>query len=110
MTSASIVYAGVRGTVVALDRATGMEIWRAELKGTEFVNLLVTENDIFATTKGELFCLDQGTGQIKWHNPLKGLGWGLVSIALPGIPTSLAPAEEKRRQDQRAAATAASGS
>jgi outer membrane protein assembly factor BamB len=110
MASVSIVYVGIKGSVVALDRASGSEVWRVDLKGGDFVNVLVIENDIFAAAKGEVFCLDQSTGQVKWHNPLKGLGWGLVSIAVPGGQTNPAPPAQKRRQEQQAAAAAAAAS
>jgi len=32
-----LIYIGVRGSVLALDRSTGVEIWRTELKGLDFV-------------------------------------------------------------------------
>jgi hypothetical protein len=36
---ASLVYLGIKGTVVAMDRRTGVEIWRTPLKGSQFVNV-----------------------------------------------------------------------
>jgi outer membrane protein assembly factor BamB len=107
MVSSTAVYVGIKGAVVALDRATGSVIWNAYLKGSDFVNVLVYENEVYATTKGELFCLDIGTGQLKWNNPLKGFGLGLASIALPGIQSGQAPLMRKRQQEQEAAAAAA---
>ena len=74
---ASAIFLGLRGTVVALDRATGQEIWRASLKGADFVNILVDGDLVTATTKGEAFGLDRATGQLLWHNKLPGLGMGL---------------------------------
>ena len=81
MTQSSAVFIGVNGTVLAIDRATGQEVWRVALKGSDFVNVALQDGDLFAATHGELFCLDVATGHIRWHNPLKGLGWGLVTIA-----------------------------
>jgi len=107
MFSASTVYVGIRGSVVALDRATGSETWSTDLKGADFVNILVFEEDLYATTKGEIFCLDKSTGHLKWHNPLKGRGWGLATIALEGAQTAFAAAGQKRRKEQEAAAAAA---
>src|SRR5262245_45910011 len=75
------VYLGIRGTVVALDRDSGAELWRTPLKGWNFVNLTLEGEDLFATTYGEIYCLDAATGQIRWNNRLRGLGYGLVSIA-----------------------------
>jgi outer membrane protein assembly factor BamB len=39
--SCEAIYIGIRGTVVALDRASGAEIWRADLKGSDFVNVVL---------------------------------------------------------------------
>jgi outer membrane protein assembly factor BamB len=75
------LYLGIRGTVVALDRASGAELWRTTLKGWGFVNLAQDGEFLLAATHGELFCLEAATGRIRWNNPLRGLGYGLVSIA-----------------------------
>jgi outer membrane protein assembly factor BamB len=104
------IFIGIGGNVLALDRATGQEIWRSSLKGGDFVNVAAIEGDVFATTKGELFCLDAATGHIRWHNPLKGLGLGLVSIASPlGQQTILMREKRRRDEDSAAAAAAAAG-
>ena len=59
------IYVGIRGTVLALDRATGSEAWRADLKGSDFVNLVLDGDRVLAATKGEeFFCLDAVTGKI----------------------------------------------
>ena len=94
-TSKSMIFIGVKGTVLALDRATGEELWRTELKGGDFVNLLLDDGDLLASARGEVFCLDPVTGEIRWNNPLRGLGWGLVAFV--GSPI-LAVAEERRRR------------
>jgi hypothetical protein len=98
------VFIGIKGTVLALDRATGEEVWRAPLKGSSFVNLTLDGGNILAATHGEVFCLDPATGEVLWNNPLRGLGYGLVSFV--GSPAALS-AEELRRQ---AAAAASAGS
>ena len=36
-----IVFVGVKGKAIALDRASGQEVWRTELKGGAFVNLVL---------------------------------------------------------------------
>lgn len=99
------LYVGIRGVVVAIDRATGHELWRTSVKGADFVNVAVQDGDLFAAARGELYRLDPSSGEILWHNPLKGLGWGLVSIAGSG---QLPPIEEKRRRERAAAAAATS--
>ena len=100
----NLLFIGISGTVLALDRATGEEVWRTPLKG-DFVNVVLDGGTLFAATKGELFCLDPATGSVRWQNALRGLGRGLITIAQAGGPQVLA-LEEKRRRDQAAAAAA----
>lgn len=99
-----MLYIGIGGHAVALDRATGTEVWRTKLKGSEFVNVAVDGNDVFASARGQVFCLDAATGTVRWQNELTGLGWGLVSIAGGGAATA-AEAERRRRAAAAAATT-----
>jgi len=110
MASTGLIYVGIRGYVLALDRATGTEVWRTTLKGQDFINLALTDGELLATARGELYCLDPATGMIRWHNPLKGLGWGLVSIATGEGRSAQTLSAEKVRQQKAAAAAAASSS
>jgi outer membrane protein assembly factor BamB len=110
MTTSNIIFVGIKGSVVALNRANGQQIWATRLKGGDFVNVVLDGNVVLATTAGEIFCLDPMTGEGFWHNPLKGFGRDLATIATqanPG-PQNLAALSEKRRQQQAAAAAAAS--
>ncbi len=109
MASSNFVYIGIKGSVVALDRGTGSQIWVTPLRGSEFVNVMLGEGELYAASKGELYCLDPATGHVRWHNPLKGLGWGLVSIAAPGTQTNQMALFERRKREQEAAAAAAAG-
>ncbi len=107
MTTLNYVFLGIRGSVVALDKTTGNQVWATKLKGWDFVNLILAENELYATTKGEIFCLDSGTGQILWQNPLKGMGHGLICIATPGSqPNPTAAIRQKKKQQEAAAAGA----
>ena len=108
MAQQALVYIGIKGTVVALDRETGMEVWRTPLAGMDFVNVAIVGADLFASARGEVYALEPGTGAIRWHNPLKGLGRGILTIA-PGGQIS-ASAEKKRRDAQAAGAAAAASS
>jgi outer membrane protein assembly factor BamB len=101
------VFLGVRGEVVALDRATGQELWSTKLAGGDFVNLVLDQDRIIATTKGKAFCLDTATGQLLWRNDLPGLGLGLVSIATASGSTPSGPSSQKRRNDAASTAGAA---
>ena len=107
MPRTSTVFIGIAGNVVALDRASGEEVWRSALKGTDFVNVALLDGDLYATARGELFCLDPATGHIRWQNPLKGLGRGLVTIAVAG-GNQVVVLREKQKRDAAAAAGAAS--
>ena len=98
-----IIFVGIKGEVLALDRATGTTRWRSALKGSDFVNVTLQGGDLFAASKGRLYRLDPASGTILWCNELPGLGWGVVTIA---GGSQIAPAEEKRRRDAQAAAAA----
>jgi len=106
MAQPSLIFIGICGTVLALDRATGAEVWRSNLKGADFVNVVLQDGDLFATAKGELYCLDTVTGRIRWKNSLKGLGRDLISIATSTGQQSVL-ARDKKNRDDAAASTAA---
>jgi outer membrane protein assembly factor BamB len=96
---------GIGGHVVALDPASGSEVWRTKLKRSEFVTVSPAGSVVFAGAGGELFCLDATAGQILWHNRLKGLGHGLIAFAGSDEAASAAAIAARRR----AAAAAAAG-
>jgi len=107
MAQSKIIYLGIRGSVLALEVASGRPLWATNLKGSDFVNVVLDGVTLYAATHGEVFCLDSKTGAVRWHNPLKGYGWGLVTIAGDGISLNqlAVVADEKRRRDQQAAAS-----
>lgn len=111
MKTSELVFVGIKGSVVALERATGEQVWATHLKGWDFVNVAVHNGEVLATCHGEIFCLDPLTGAGRWHNRLKGFGTGLATIATEGGGAAghLTIMAEKRRRDeqQQAAATAA---
>jgi outer membrane protein assembly factor BamB len=106
-----LVYIGIRGNVVALDRRDGIEVWRTSLKGSHFACVHRDGDLLLATAGGEIFCLDPKTGAILWRNALKGLGLGLTTIAGESVSTSssTAAAVAAEVQRQQAAAAAAAG-
>jgi outer membrane protein assembly factor BamB len=109
MKTSDLVFIGIKGSVVAMNRDTGEQVWATRLKGYDFVNVVLDGGSIFATCYGEIFCLDPLTGAGVWHNPLKGFGRGLVTIATERNPgDGNAPVlAEKRRRDEAAAASSA---
>jgi outer membrane protein assembly factor BamB len=108
MSQTKLIFIGIAGTVVALDRSTGSEVWRSKLGG-DFVNLFLQDGDIYAATKGEFFRLDPATGDIRWQNPLKGLGRGLITIAASGGQQAVVMREKAQRDAAAAAEAAAVG-
>ena len=98
LTVDDLVIIGIKGTVLALDRFSGVEVWRQKLKGCDFTNLTRDGNMIFAAAAGELSCIDATNGQVLWVNPLKGMGFGIVTIAT----AAQVPAAAKRIADEQA--------
>jgi outer membrane protein assembly factor BamB len=109
MKTSDLVFIGIKGAVLALHRATGEQVWATNLKGSDFVNVVLQEGAVLAASGGEIFCLDALTGNALWHNPLKGFGRGLATIATePNFGGGAAPLlAEKRRRDQQSASAAA---
>ena len=75
-----VLIIGVGGHAVAIDAATGSELWRTRLKGSDIGTVHVVDDRVFAGAGGELFCLDGDSGSLLWRNKLKGLGLGLVTF------------------------------
>jgi outer membrane protein assembly factor BamB len=102
------LFIGIKGSVVALDRATGQQVWATHFKGSYFVNVVLQDGAVLATCSGEIFCLDPLTGIMMWHNSLKGYGMGLATIATEHNPGdgNASVLAEKRRRDEAAAASA----
>jgi outer membrane protein assembly factor BamB len=105
MNVAQLVFIGIKGSVVALNRATGQQVWTTHLKGSNFVNGVLQDGALLASCCGEIVCLDPLTGIGMWHNPLKGFGIGLATIATQSNPgeSNAAVLAEKRRRDAAAA-------
>ena len=85
----TLIFVGIKNSVVAVDARTGDEVWRAKLKGmTSFVTVLWDGEFLVAAANGEVFGLDWRDGTITWHNKMKGLGLGFVSLASSRAPTT----------------------
>lgn len=112
MPHSKVIHLGIKGTVIALDAATGRRVWATHLTGSDFVNVVLDGDNLYAATHGEIFCLDPKTGDGRWHDGLKGFGYGLVSIAAENMSPAamLALLQEKRRRDEAARASAAAAS
>ena len=110
MKTSDLVFIGIKGSVVCLNRATGAQLWATHLQGADFVNVVLQQDAVLASCNGEIFCLDPFTGNPLWHNLLKGFGRGLATIAaeVSLASASTAVLAEKHRRDQQAAAAASS--
>lgn len=109
-----IVYLGLKGHVVAVDKKDGATLWQTKLKGglasgDRFVTLLIEDARVYAHTCGELFCLDADTGEILWNNGLEGLGYDIGSLASEGISSAAAPALAHRRRQEASKSSGAEG-
>ena len=102
----NVVYLGVKGSALALNRASGEILWKTRLAGGDFVSLMLDGDAVLAATRGEIFCLDAASGSILWRNGLPGMGFGLISIATENGSTSAMLPQSKRKRDADAAAAA----
>jgi outer membrane protein assembly factor BamB len=101
----TLIFVGIKNSVVALDARTGDEVWRTKLRGmTSFVTVLWDGEFLVAATYGEVFGLDWRDGTITWHNKMKGLGLGLVTLASSRVTTATSspatPAAAQHRAHQ----------
>jgi outer membrane protein assembly factor BamB len=106
----ALLFVGIKNAVLALDAKTGVIMWTAELKTSDYVNVLWDGEALFASNKGEVWRLDPASGAEIWRNQLKGMGRGLVSLASSRVPNTTAMTDQeagKRLRDARAAAAAA---
>ena len=109
MTASDLVFLGIRGSVVALEKNSGARAWEVKLKGSSFVTLLVDGNRILAGAQGEVFCLDAATGKTLWHDGLSGYGLGLMSIATQNGSSNAAAAARQADEQQQASSAAMVG-
>ncbi|MDY3552756.1 PQQ-binding-like beta-propeller repeat protein [Gemmata sp. JC717] len=79
-----LVFVGLNGYAVALDRETGEIVWSNNQLESGYVTLLLDGDRLIVSTNGYIFCLDPLTGRVIWNNRMKGYGGGaptaLVSV------------------------------
>ena len=110
MNKEELVYVGIKGSALALSSVDGRVVWQTNLKGSDFVHLVLDGDNLYASTRGEIFCLDAASGQQRWNNPMKGFGLGIASITTRNTTSTAGAliAELKRREEQSRAAAAGS--
>jgi outer membrane protein assembly factor BamB len=108
MTVEQLIFVGLNGYALALNRDTGEVVWSNNKLKSGYVTLLLDGDRLIVSTNGYIFCLDPLTGEILWNNPLKGYGIGspaaLLSVRGQASQTIIAQAAAA------AAAAAAAGS
>jgi outer membrane protein assembly factor BamB len=99
-----LLFVGLNGYALALDRDTGDIVWSNAQMKSGFVTLLLDGDRLIVSTNGYIYCLDPLTGEILWNNPLKGYGMGaptsLVSVRGQSSPTFIqqaAAVEESKK-------------
>ena len=111
LTVNELVFVGLNGRVVALDRETGDEVWnwQPNTRGHKgFVALVVDGDRLVVSDNGYVYCLEATTGRQLWHNPLTGYGTGIAVVATAaGSSGQSALAAAAQAAQQEAAAGAA---
>jgi outer membrane protein assembly factor BamB len=74
MTIEQLIFVGLNGYAVALDRNTGEIVWSNDELKSGPVTLLLDGDRLIVSTGGYLFCLDPLTGKVLWNNEMKGYG------------------------------------
>jgi outer membrane protein assembly factor BamB len=75
-----LIFIGLNGYALALDRDTGEIVWSNDQMKSGYVTLLLDGDRLIVSTNGYMYCLDPLTGTILWHNPLRGYRVGPTSI------------------------------
>ena len=55
MKTSDLVFIGSKGSVLALNRATGEQVWVTPFGSGDFVNVVLQHHAVLATCKGEIF-------------------------------------------------------
>src|SRR5438552_13389334 len=76
MTIDQLVFVGLNGYALALDRDSGEIVWSNDKMRSGYVTLLLDGDRLIVSTNGYIYCLDPLTGEILWNNPLRGYGAG----------------------------------
>jgi outer membrane protein assembly factor BamB len=83
-----LIYVGLNGYALALDRDTGEIAWSNNEMRSGYVHLLLDGDRLIVSTNGYMYCLDPLTGKTMWHNPLTGYGMGPTSLTSVRGPSS----------------------
>ena len=103
-----LVFVGLNGYVVALDRDTGKIVWSNNELKSGYVTLLLDGDRLVVSTNGYIFCLYPLTGRMIWINRMSGYGSGsptsLISVRGQSSQTLIQQATEATAALHQAAA------
>jgi outer membrane protein assembly factor BamB len=107
-----LVFVGLNGYAVALDRDTGEIVWSNNEMNSGYVTLLLDGDRLIVSTNGYIYCLDPLTGEVLWHNPLRGYGAGAPTslLSVRGQSSQTVVQQTAARQAHSAAITASTSS
>jgi outer membrane protein assembly factor BamB len=94
MTIDQLIFVGLNGYAVALDRETGSIVWSNNELKSGMTTLLLDGDRLIVSTGGHIFCLDPLTGQQLWYQPMAGYGASTSAALLSvrgQIPTGIMP-------------------
>ena len=97
-----LLFVSFNSRVCALDRDTGELFWswKSSKGRSNYVSILVDDNQLFVSIDGYTYCLDPMTGREIWFNPLKGFGYGIPTLATAEFNTSASAAAEIIAREQ----------
>jgi hypothetical protein len=97
-----LIFVGLNGYALALDRDSGEIVWSNNEMRSGYVSLLLDGDRLIVSTNGYMYCLDPLTGKARWNNPLTGYGLGaptaLTSIRGQSTATLMQQAHELDRR------------
>jgi outer membrane protein assembly factor BamB len=100
-----LIFVGLRGYVIALDRDTGDIVWDNSELDSGPISLLLDGDRLIVSTNGYIYCLNPLTGRVVWNNPLRGYGIGIAHLAsVRGQSSQTANQQTHAIQQQHAAA------
>jgi outer membrane protein assembly factor BamB len=104
----NLIFVGLNGYALALDRDTGEIVWSNNQMRSGYVTLLLDGDRLIVSTNGYMYCLDPRTGEILWNNPLSGYGVG-APTAITSVRGQSPQVLSAQAAAQIAAAHAAAG-
>ncbi len=75
-----LIFVGLNGWAVALNRDSGEIVWSNDQMRRGDVTMLLDGDRLIVSTNGYLYCLEPLTGRILWEQPLRGYRTGIAAL------------------------------